>query len=232
MTGILRRLKPQAARWRAHGFTLVEILLVILLFGALAFVIVSSLDGTTNIEKLRESATRMEALVAMCRAQAMNEARTYRMQIRQDGTVQVRAQRDPLTAPNEFGEVAESWARLDFTLDTVWVDRVQMMPDGPAPVLIDDDIIEFTNLDTLPVPVIELDAPVQLDFAPDGSAPSLRWFLRDTAGHGVQLTFDGRLGRIQRENVETLRPEDLVRPEKLAPEELPEKKEQFAEVVK
>lgn len=204
------------------GFTLVEVLLVIVLVGVLAGVILSNLSGTASAENLRESAVRMEALVSMCRAQAMNESRMYRMQIRQDGTVQVRAQRDAILAPNEFVEVTEQWARLDFTLDTVWVDRVQRMPDGPAPVLIDDDVIEFTNLDTQPESVTEFDEPIQLDFSPDGSASSLRWILRDANGRGVQMTFDGRLGRIASEPAETLLPGDLQRPEKLPPEELPE----------
>lgn len=214
----------KAARSRC-GFTLVEILLVIVLLGVLAGMILSNLSGTASAENLRESAVRMEALVSMCRAQAMNESRTYRMQIRQDGSVQVRAQRDAILAPHEFVEVTEQWARLDFTLDTVWVDRVQRMPDGPAPVLIDDDVIEFTNLDTEPEPVAEFDEPVVLDFAPDGSASSLRWILRDANGHGVTMTFDGRLGRIASEPAETLLPEDLERPEKLPPEELPESTE-------
>lgn len=211
-----------AARRRAGArvaFTLLEILIVIALLGVLAYIVLSNFDGSVSAEKLRESATRMEALVAMCRAQAMNEARTYRMQIRQDGTVRVLVQRDPITAPNEFTEVPAQWARLDFTMDTVWVDRVQQMPDGPAPVLIDDDVIEFTNLDTSPRPITEFEKPVQLDFAPDGSAPSLRWILRDVSGHGIQLTFDGRLGRIERADVETLLPDDVQQPAKLPPDE-------------
>lgn len=222
----------QSARVRRRGFTLIELLIVIALIGVLAFIILSNFDGTMSAEKLRESATRMEALVSMCRAEAMNESRTYRMQIRQDGTVQVKAQRDPILAPNEFTDVTALWARLEFTLDTVWVDRVQRMPDGPAPVLVDDDVIEFTNLDTQPEPVSEFEQPIALDFAPDGSAPSLRWILRDASGHGVQLTYDGRLGRIAREDVETLQPEDLQRPEKLPPEELADAGTKQVEAVK
>lgn len=232
------RVRSASVSWRrgreaaARAFTLMELVIVIALMGILAFVVLSNLDGSASAEKLRESAGRMEALVSMCRAQAMNESRTYQMRIRQDGSVQVRAQRDAILAPNEFVEVPNAWARLEFTLDTVWVDRVQRLPDGPAPVLVEDDVIEFTNLDTQPEPVADFDAPIVLDFAPDGSASSLRWILRDVSGHGMQQTYDGRLGRLATEAVETLLPEDLQKPEPLPPEEPEDSGIHKAEIVK
>ena len=43
----------------------------------------------------------------------------------------------------------------------------------------------------------------------------MRWVLRDAAGRGVLMTLDGRLGRVQVENVESVKAADNARPPKL-----------------
>jgi hypothetical protein len=145
----------------------------------------------------------------------MNEARRYRVYFVQDGTVHLRVQRDPISAPHEFVEVQRSWAREPFVLDRVWVEALQLLPDGPAPVLVEDDVMEFTQLDGSPQPVQSLERPAVLDFEPNGASGSIRWILRDESGRGMLLTLDGRLGRVQVDNVETMKAADTARPPRL-----------------
>jgi hypothetical protein len=163
-------------------------------------------------ERLTESAGRLESLIAMCRAQAMNESRRYRITIYPDGLMDVRRQLDPLTAPHEYVLLDEGWGQMKFLLDDVWVESLLPLPHGPPPILVEDDNIEFTTFDETPTPVQDLEAPYPLDFEPNGSSASLRWVLRDADGRGLRMTLDGRLGRIERSDVERLEEADVERP--------------------
>jgi len=210
-----RRIRGRRAARPQRAFTLLEVLLAILLVVLIAGLSWPDFTGTARSEELPESARRMKALVAMCRAEAMNEARRYRVYFVQDGSVQLRVQRDPVTAPHEYVEVQRTWAREPFLLETVRVEALQLLPDGPAPVLVDDDVMEFTQLDGSPQPVQGLERPAVLDFEPNGASGSIRWVLRAETGHGKLLTLDGRLGRIQVEDIETVKAADRARPPKL-----------------
>lgn len=197
---------PAAPRARAcaprrpagrSAFTLLELLLVVMLVGVLAYFAWPDFTGQSRREQLVESERRMKALVAMCRAEAMNQARQYRITFRTDGRVDVTRQRDPLVAPHEFVAILEDWANTRFLLDGVWVAALQPLRDGPAPILIEDDNIEFTELEDDPTDIAEIEASYELTFQPDGQSSSMRWVLRDTGGHGVLMTLDGRLGRVE-----------------------------------
>lgn len=201
--------------FRRRAFTLLEILLVIVLVIAIFGLAWPSMDGAARAEELPESARRMKALVAMCRAEAMNEARRYRVYFAQDGSVHLRVQRDPIAAPEEFIEVSRSWAREAFLLEKVWVEAIQLLPDGLAPVIVDDDVMEFTQLDGAPQSVQGLERPAELNFDPNGGCGSMRWVLRDASGRGMLMTLDGRLGRVQVEGVETVKAAETSRPPKL-----------------
>jgi prepilin-type N-terminal cleavage/methylation domain-containing protein len=196
----------------APAFTLVELLLVIAIVGVLAMVVVPQFLGFSKHRQLDESVNRMKALVAMCRAEAMNQSRRYRIELHRDGSVAVAEQRDPLTAPHEFVEVPEAWAVLPILMEDVWVASVLRLPEGPPPVLVDDRSIEFTKFEEQPVSITELDEPVYLEFAPNGVSPSARWTLRNAGGHGRQLTLDGRIGRIEVLDLDPLRPDQIERP--------------------
>lgn len=202
-----------------RGFTLLEILLVILLLGLLLGLAWPRLDGSRDAEQLPESARRLKALFSMCRAEAMNDARRYRLYFLQDGSVALRVQRDPIEAPEEYVELKRSWAHGDFVLEKVWIEGVQILPEGPPPVLVEDDVIEFTQLDGSPVSVTELEQPAELDFEPNGISGSIRVVLRDTRGRGIMLTLDGRLGRVQVDGVESVAAASVQRPAKLETKE-------------
>lgn len=194
------------------AFTLLEVILVLFIFGLLLLLAVPNLDPAARTEQLDETVRRMKTLVALCRAQAMNDSVVYRITFELDGTVSVQRQLDPITAPDQFIDVPPNWSDLDYVLDEVWIAELQSLPDGPAPILVQDDEIEFDPNQVLdPVPIEQIEQPLTLDFDPDGSCSSFRWILRDKAGRGMMMTLDGRLGRIAVEPMPIV--EGLKRPE-------------------
>jgi Tfp pilus assembly protein FimT len=206
---------------RRSAFTFLEILLVIIIVVAITAMAVPSFSDATKGEQLPESAYRVKALIAMCRAEAMNQARRFRITFRADGNVRVYAQEDALLAPQSFLPVEAEWARGPFLLDNTWVEAVQALPSGPAPVLVEDDAIEFTTIEEEPVSVTEVEKPLQIHFEPDGSSGSARWVLRDAAGRGSLMTLDGRLGRVQVEHWPSVDAKSLERPPPIEDEEEP-----------
>jgi hypothetical protein len=198
---------------------LLEVLLVIVLLGVLAAVTWPEFRRAHRSEELDESVRRLKTLFHMCRARAMNDSRRYRVTFREDGSLRVTRQRDPILAPHEYYRFRDRWANLAFLQEHVWVEAVLPLPEGPPPLLVDDELIEFEEFDEEPIPVAELEGPVDLDFAPDGTSDSLRWILRDEDGRGVQITLDGRVGRIALEPAERLDPDQVERPEPLEEDE-------------
>lgn len=208
-----RTTTPPAGR----AFTLLEVLLVLLLIGILAAVVWPDFSAASRSEQLFESSRRLKGLVAMCRAQAMNESRRYRIYFQPDGTVAVGRQLDPITAPEQYVAMTEPWARMNFLLDNVWIHAILPLPDGPAPILVDDKKIQFTqDLLGIPKPIASLETPALLDFEPDGSSDSALWELRDVQGRGLKMTLDGRLGRMAIEPLAVLSPDELRKPAKIA----------------
>ncbi len=207
---------------RQTAFTLLEVLLVIALIGLVAAVAWPDFGRARQVADLQESAWHMQTLVAMCRAEAMNTSRVHRVLIRPDGTVRVQRQLDALLAPHVYVSVTEYWGREPILAEDVWVEAVERLPDGPPPYRIMDDKLELPEVQIQPERIEEQEHGVAIDFAPDGSCPSLRWVLRDPRGRAVLLTLDGRLGRVTTEDWESVSPEDVERPEPV--EEEPEPK--------
>lgn len=198
-------------RPRKAGFTLIEVLLVVVLVGLLAAFLWPDFSVLMRGKRLDESVSRIKALVAMCRAQAMNESRRYRISLLPDGRMELSRQRDPVAAPNEYVRVGDGWAQGQWLMDDVWVEAVQPLPDGPPPLNVEDDEIEFFEIPDEPRP---LEEPFPIEFEPDGLCGSARWVLRDALGRGRALTLDGRLGRVAVAEVEPLPGESVERPER------------------
>jgi type II secretory pathway pseudopilin PulG len=206
---------------RLPAFTLLELLLVIALLALIAAVVIPDFSGTRQAEELNESARRLEALVVMCRAEAMNQSTAYRVEFRRDGTVRARRQLDALQAPHIYVPVDEPWSRTPPLLESVWVEAVQLLPEGPPPIYLIDDRLQLPEMEVELTPVTELEADVAIDFGPDGSCPSLRWVLRDPRGHALLLTLEGRLGRVRTEDWTAVAPGEAPRPPALPVEEEP-----------
>jgi len=103
-------------------------------------------------------------------------------------------------------------------LESVWVAAVQMLPDGPAPIMIVDERLQFPDMEINPTPLEEFEQSPAIEFQPDGACDSVRWVLRDDRGNGRLLTLDGRLGRVTVEEYASIRPEDVQRPKPLSAE--------------
>lgn len=189
---------------RRSAFTLLEVLLVVALLSVLAVFAWPDFSQARRSEQLDESTVRARALMAMCRAQAMNESRRYRVVFALDGSLAVYRQRDPLRAPEVYVRVEDDWAGIPASLEDVWVEAVMRLPEGPPPIKIDSESIQFTEFTEEPIAVDSLDEPVFVEFAPDGTAESVRWVIRDVLGRGRRITFDGRLGRIDFSDVERI----------------------------
>jgi prepilin-type N-terminal cleavage/methylation domain-containing protein len=208
-----------------RAFTLLEVLLVIALLGFLASFLWPVFGDVGSSRQLDESVERMKSLVAMCRAQAMNESRCYRLTFRLDGSIKLTRQLDPFDAPHIYVRVRDDWAATPCLLEQVWVESVLPLAEGPPPLLVEDDYIEFFDEEDLELELIrvdELEEPFELDFLPDGSSASMRWVLRHEQGHGMQVTLDGRLGRMDFEPAERIVEEEVERPPPLPEDELEE----------
>lgn len=200
---------------RTSAFTLLEVLLVVVLVGILAAIVWPDFTGAWRAEQLDESVRRVKALVAMARAEAMNQGCAYRLTFERDGTIAVTRQLDPIAAPHVFGRIRESWAGQDVLLEGVWVSSLAALPQGPQPLDVTDDQIEF-NKDVIELmPIGSLEEPMHIDFAPDGASASARWVVRDENGRGVQMTLDGRLGRVFFEPAPAAESGELKRPAKI-----------------
>lgn len=198
------------------GFTLMELVIVIMLIGVLAAFLWPDFSVMARGDQLDESVSRTKALVAMCRAQAMNESRRYRITLLTDGRMRLTRQKDALLAPDEYVLVGDGWAQIEWLLEDVWVEAVLPLPEGPPPLLIDDDEIEFVEFDETPEP---LEEPFEIDFEPDGTTTSVRWILRGPGGLGRELTLDGRLGRVVVVDAERVEADGLEKPEPMTDED-------------
>ncbi len=192
--------------------------MVLAIIGILAALLWPDFARFGESRRLGESADRLRNLIGLVRAHAMSEARAYRLRIRADGTLRLERQLDPVLAPETFVRVRSPWARVVVLQPDVWVESVTPLPEGPAPIDIVDDRIEFPELDEEIIPVEELEEPTEILFRPDGTSDSLRWTLRAADGRGLRMTLDGRLGRVTVEPVERLDPDELRRPEPIEEE--------------
>ena len=203
----------------ANGFTLLEVLMVIALLAVLLAFAWPDFAAASAGEQLKESAQRMRALIAMCRAEAMNETVCYRIKIRLDGGVRVHRQADALKAPQLYITPRAGWAHQDMLLDDVWVEAVQDLPEGPPPIQIIDEQLEFPEMAIEPQRIEEFERPCEINFEPNGNCNSLRWVLRDARGQGLLMTLDGRLGRVTLGEWPAVSLADLQRPPRLPEEE-------------
>jgi type II secretion system protein H len=211
---------------RAHrrGFTLLELLLVIALLAIVAAMAWPDFHSAAQQENLTESARRIRGLVAMCRAEAMSTTTRYRIKIRRDGRLRVQQQADAVKAPHLYITPKVDWAQTDVLLESVFVEGVQVMPEGPPPIRIIDDKLTFPDLKVELTPVAELERPLLIEIEPDGTSGSARLVLRDTNGRAMLVTLDGRLGRVTTEDWTPVAPHEVDVPKPLDERDDPDDK--------
>jgi type II secretion system protein H len=205
---------------RRTAFTLLEVLLVIIIMSVMASVLLMDLDGILHRDDLPESTRRVQAALAMCRAEAMNNTRRYRLRFHKDGTIDITRQLDPLVAAHLVGQIKTDWAGNELLVGDVWVESVQKLPSGPPPLNVQDEELDLTKYDTeLPTAVAEMSAPAEIWFEPDGTSGSARWTLRKKDGTGTRMLLDGRFGRVTMEDVPRIVDQTVERPQALPAEE-------------
>lgn len=194
---------------RVPAFTLLEVLLVVVLLALLAAIVWPDFGALGASDRIDESAQRQKALIAMCRAQAMNETRCYRITLKPDGSLELSRQKDPLTAPETYVLVGDGWAEVEWLLPDVWVDAVLPLPYGPPPLNVQDEKFQLSDEELKPA---RLEQAFHLDFESDGSSTSALWVLRDKRGQGRQVLLDGRLGRVEVSQLDPLPEDEVSRP--------------------
>lgn len=219
---------------RQRGLTLIEVLLVIVIIGLLVLVATPEWSDARSHRHLQEASERFRAMVSMCRAQAMNQTRVYRLEFRLDGTIRPRVQFDPLDHPESFVLIDADWGRTPILFDDTWVADLLALPDGPPPIIIEqEDELDYETYEEEefePLPIEEFDEPVYVDIQPDGTCDSLRFVIRDQKGRGMELTLDGRTGRVNWYEVESEDPESLIRPEPFTEQEEEEELEELKDL--
>lgn len=198
---------------RRKAFTVLEVLMVITLLAVIAAIAWPDFFQSRRHEQLDESGRRLRTLIQMCRAQAMNETRRYCLAFFPDGSIELLRQRDPILAPHQYFRFREPWADIAILLEDVWVESILPLPEGPPPLDIRDELIEFRQFQEEPTPISDLEAPFMLYFEPDGISRCVQWTLRAETGRGLKMTLDGRLGRVKIESAEDLA-EGFERPDR------------------
>lgn len=222
-------------RHRQRGLTLIEVLLVIVIIGVLVLATAPEWSNARGHRHLQEAAERFRSLVSMCRAQALNESRQYRLEFRLDGSIKARMQFDPLDHPEAFVRIDADWGRTPILFENTWVADILELPDGPPPLILEEDQIEYETYDEEEydlelIPIEEYEEPVYVVFNPNGTCDSLRFVIRDEKGRGMDFTLDGRTGRVQWYQTESVDADTLIRPEQLTEEEQADELEEMIDL--
>jgi prepilin-type N-terminal cleavage/methylation domain-containing protein len=218
-----------------QGFTLVEMLLVVLVVLLLAAVSVTYFGGMLRGTQLNEGASRFTSMLRFARAEAANSGR--RIQISFDPVStnaagpacyqpRIKCELEPINEPGVYRDLNEPlWMDGQSSL-LAWVESVRPM-DTDAPVvstndtlLAQADLAEVNSLsDTNDL--LSLPAPAPITFYPDGSSDSAAFMLVSADAEDerrIQITLNGFTGTVSQEAFTGELPE-----EDLAAEESAEK---------
>ncbi|MGC9453922.1 MAG: GspH/FimT family pseudopilin [Phycisphaerae bacterium] len=178
---------PKRNSPRASGFTLVELVLVLVVLSLLAGVTALSLGGFGRSQELDESARRLETALRLARAEAAGAGR--RIRLRPDaetGTLDVVWEPEPLERPGEFESYPCNW-RGYLPGGNVWVVGSELTGESRYRTLWS----ERASRD-------ESDARFEpLTFYPDGTSDSGEIELESDAGT-IVLRISGLTGVVTR----------------------------------
>ena len=203
--------RPQLAGTSNHGFTLLEILLVLvlllLLFGAAVFEFNSMGRGAS----ISAGAERLESLFRFARSEAERTGRKIRIRFSApDELTRSTAagpvaewEADPLQQPGQFAQLPNSVHFTRGVDDLVTVESVELtdLDSRLAAQLTGDAALP----DSGPATGFELDEPTVINFYPDGSCDSVKVRLADRNPDNSTKTLVeliGLTGTVRREIIE------------------------------
>lgn len=148
-------------RSRARGFTLLELVLVMLLLTTILAMAAPSLRGFAASSRSRDAATQFVALTQYARARAAADARVYRLNVDAADNAYYLTVQDGLEfvrLGNDFGRVFSLPAntRLDLTTDRGGT-TIDFHPDGRGAAA----VIRLVDLDRMDVTTIASMSPAE-----------------------------------------------------------------------
>ena len=203
----------------ARGFTLLELLLVLVLVLLLAGAMVFNFSNLDQGTALEEGAARLDSLIRFAQAHAANTGRRVQLAFPLDdtgdaaswvGKVRIEWEPDPLGQPGVFEELQEAKVQAEAVNELVQIQEVNLPGTSTNAVGADGLPAESNNLPAEPPSPMGLDEAMgdfflPITFNPDGSTDSMEIVLvprerqfEQRAQHAI-LRLEGITGSVSHE---------------------------------
>lgn len=188
-------MQPRAqGQVRRAGFTLVELLVVIALFGVLSAMILPEMRGTYGDAVLRAAGRNLADACAVASSRAVSFNQLHRLRL-DPATGRFRLERRGRGPDGTIAFLPVREARGgEGELDRRIVARIRA---GADPAETGDEAAEASPGETAPVPDAEAADAQALSFYPDGTADRGEILLRDQDGFGLALRLNPVTARVR-----------------------------------
>lgn len=187
---------------RNAGFTLVELLLVVMILATTAALVAPSFRGFYAGRQLAAAAARLSVLLRRARTKAATEQLRVRLNIDPDSRIYwLTVEADPFEAPGAFVPPGDAWGRR-FTLPNgVQLSRVTIDGEDAEPVA-------FESTSATKVWTPESGSAYRIAFEPGGAAPdavitiTLASAENENEMNAMQVRLRGLTGEVRIESAE------------------------------